>query len=118
MGIDAALIQASHLAKLPRPDQSNLDFLRGWLIGEKEGGAFLKGSEFFTWDIPNGSEKEQLNLAKDLISIHAPTVEEDMFSQQIISKLVDWYHLFWGSRSKVSGPSPVHPVLLMERTAL
>lgn len=90
------------LAKLPRPCDSDLRFLRGWLGGEKEGDAFLKGSEFFTWDIPNGSPQERGQLDRDLITLHVPPEEQDSFSQHITTKLLDLYHSLWGSRSTVS----------------
>lgn len=75
--------------------------MRGWLIGDKEGEGFLQGSEVFTWDLPDGTELEQQLLERDLVSLYPNGVQQDPFSKQMTSRILDFYHSVVGSRSKV-----------------
>ena len=101
MLLDSALLQTAQIAKLPSPDKSDLEFLRGWLIGEKEGNGFLQGSEVFTWDLPDGTELEQRLFERDLMSLFPEDGQRDPFSNQLTSRILDFYHVIIGSRSKV-----------------
>ncbi len=88
------------LARLSRPSQPNLKFLREWLWADKQGEGFLQSAEAYTWDAP--SESEQDLLDNDLVALQDDPNEEDPFSYWLSSTLLDWYHKVFGSRRNVS----------------
>lgn len=78
------------MERLSFPDPSNLRFLRQWLGRIGEGENFLDGSEMYTWDLPPSSSlRERKVLEKDLLTIHQPVEEQDMFSKIMSSSLLD-----------------------------
>jgi hypothetical protein len=87
---DAALLQASQIQRLSSPEPADLRFLREWLGRIGEGENFLTGSEEFTWELPSSSSpREHKVLEKDLITVHRPVEEQDMFSKLLSSSLLD-----------------------------
>ncbi|CAN9171887.1 unnamed protein product [Alternaria alternata] len=89
---NAALLQASQIERLSSPDPANLQFLREWLGRAGEGDNFLKSSEVFTWDLlPSSSIRERKLFDKDLLTLHLPLQEQDMFSKLLSSSLLDFW---------------------------
>ncbi|KAK4502700.1 hypothetical protein PRZ48_006126 [Zasmidium cellare] len=96
----AALLQASQISKLGQPTTADLEFLRGWIAGPKEGGNFLQIAELFTWEAaPDADPAEKKRLERDLVTLHVQPTEQDPASQFVTSRLLGLYHWIWGSRS-------------------
>lgn len=87
------MIQAAQVQRLSSPQSADLRFLREWLGGIGEGENFLNGSEEYTWDLPSGSSRQEHKfLEKDLLTIHTPIEEQDVFSKIMSSSLLDLWN--------------------------
>ena len=102
--LDSALLQVADVLALPRPKKDNLAILRDWLSKNE----FRHGLEFWTW------EKEN---EKDLIAVDA-RADEDLFTKWFSSKVLKWYHWFFGHMLKVclTESGLIKAILLAETT--
>jgi hypothetical protein len=94
--LDTALLQASQVLKLERPEKYDLERLHEWLRDKDQGALFLHKPEEETWGKLNAPDaktdtSDQVTLA----------VREDHFSRGTATALVYLYDVVWGRHRKV-----------------
>ena len=81
----------AQIAALPTPEEPDVEFLRDWLSGVREGDSFLtnSGSEAFIWSVPRCSPKaEHRFLQRDFVTMHITIAEQDTFSKILSASLL------------------------------
>ncbi|KAF2144253.1 uncharacterized protein K452DRAFT_223706 [Aplosporella prunicola CBS 121167] len=85
---NTALLHASKLSQLRKPEADDLRVLREWLV-TTEGGPFLRVTENGTWDDE-----------RDLVTINPQLAEDEVIVPWFTNGFLDIYHAFFGSRSR------------------
>ncbi|PVH93718.1 hypothetical protein DM02DRAFT_721607 [Periconia macrospinosa] len=103
-----ALIQQACILGYPEPSQTDLEYVRNFLVNLKPG---LCGSDARIW----GSAAQKTHHSPDLITLR-PRPKEDPFSNFAAEKTIDF--LFKCGLDRFMKPSPIHGVIGYEDTSI
>ena len=87
-------VQASEIASLKKPRNSNLRTLPGWLGDTKGGKKFRKGAEVRIWQ----DEDDPTLRNSSFVTLGPDIVESDIFTNFLSKFLVGTFHHFLGER--------------------
>jgi hypothetical protein len=87
--LNTALVLASDVANLKKPNNKDLALLRKWLEDDKLGGNFLKGTAALTWDAKHEG---------DFVVMSAPPPDNESLLPALSSLPLDIFHHCFGSK--------------------
>jgi len=92
--VDNALVLASEVANLRKPEGKDVSLLTKWLQDDELGGNFLSGTEALTWDARHKS---------DFVVLRGPPPDNEPLIPSLFSLPLDVFHRCRGNR--VRSPS-------------